>query len=45
VLDNLDDRLVRPAGLPHYVPYYSVNEEGRWVHVGERAVVVTAADR
>jgi predicted transglutaminase-like cysteine proteinase len=45
VLDNLGDGLVQPAALPHYVLYYSVNEVGRWVHVGERAVVVTAADR
>ena len=45
VLDNLADDLVQPAGLPHYVPYYSVNETGRWVHVRDRAVIVTAADR
>lgn len=45
VLDNLADDLVRPGDRPHYVPYYSVNEDDRWVHVGERSVVVSAANR
>lgn len=45
VLDNLLDDLAPPAALPHYVPYYSVNEEDRWVHVSEQAVVVSSATR
>jgi predicted transglutaminase-like cysteine proteinase len=33
VLDNLHNRVVEHAALPHYQPYYSINEHG-WFHHG-----------
>jgi predicted transglutaminase-like cysteine proteinase len=33
VLDNLSETIQRQRDLPHYVPYYSVNETTRWAHV------------
>ena len=42
VLDNLSDKVLRQRDLPHYVPYYSVNETTRWAHVPPAdAAVVT----
>ena len=32
VLDNLSDRALALGALPHYAPYYAVNEERRWLH-------------
>lgn len=42
VLDNLSDRVERPERLPHYIPYYSVNETARWTHTSPDAAVVTS---
>jgi predicted transglutaminase-like cysteine proteinase len=32
VLDNITNRLATPAELPHYAPYYAVNEEQQWLY-------------
>lgn len=32
VLDNVSDRLATPAELPHYAPYYAVNEKQQWLY-------------
>lgn len=45
VLDNLADAPLPQARLPHYVPYYSLNEVGRWVHAPLRQPAIAAADR
>lgn len=33
VLDNVEDTIRPDEELPHYLPYYSVNERARWVQV------------
>ncbi|HEX2524699.1 MAG TPA: transglutaminase-like cysteine peptidase [Geminicoccus sp.] len=33
VLDNLTNALLPQERTPHYVPYYSVNEDARWAHL------------
>lgn len=33
VLDNLDDAIRTEHELPHYRPYYAVNESAGWVHL------------
>jgi predicted transglutaminase-like cysteine proteinase len=49
VLDNLSDRILSPADIRHYRPYYSVNEEMRWLHLqpagSADAATPAAADR
>ncbi len=32
VLDNYDDKIRAIDALPHYAPYYAVNESQRWLH-------------
>ena len=32
ILDNLNDAVLPQESLPHYLPYYSVNERARWAH-------------
>ena len=32
ILDNLSDAVLPQESLPHYLPYYSVNERARWAH-------------
>jgi predicted transglutaminase-like cysteine proteinase len=32
VLDNITDRLATPDELPHYAPYYAINEEQQWLY-------------
>jgi predicted transglutaminase-like cysteine proteinase len=44
ILDNLADEPLPQARLPHYVPYYSLNEAGRWVHAPLRRPAIAAAD-
>lgn len=34
VLDNLTNAIMPQERTPQYVPYYSVNEEARWAHLG-----------
>lgn len=41
ILDNNSDGLFRDAKYSHYVPKYSVNQSGRWVHA--RATVTPAS--
>jgi predicted transglutaminase-like cysteine proteinase len=33
VLDNVTDAVLPQERIAHYAPYYSVNEQARWVHV------------
>lgn len=33
ILDNLSNRILAHHEVPHYNPYYSVNETTRWAHV------------
>jgi predicted transglutaminase-like cysteine proteinase len=33
ILDNLTDDVLPQERLPHYLPYYSVNETARWAHL------------
>jgi predicted transglutaminase-like cysteine proteinase len=33
VLDNVSSRVLPDARYGHYAPYYSVNEQARWIHV------------
>lgn len=33
ILDNVTDAVLAHGRIAHYSPYYSVNEEARWVHV------------
>jgi predicted transglutaminase-like cysteine proteinase len=33
ILDNLSDEVLPQERLPHYLPYYSVNETARWAHL------------
>jgi predicted transglutaminase-like cysteine proteinase len=42
VLDNLTNALLPQERTPHYVPYYSVNEESRWAHLGRDGKRVAA---
>ena len=37
VLDNLRSAVVPASSLPEYDPYYSINEEGWWLHRGPHA--------
>ena len=41
ILDNLSPAVIAQDRVDHYVPYYSVNEEARWVH-GPPATAVSA---
>lgn len=34
ILDNQLSRVVKDTSIPHYVPIYSINEEGWWRHRG-----------
>jgi predicted transglutaminase-like cysteine proteinase len=43
LLDNQIDTVVPAAGIHHYQPYYSINEDGWWLHVGPRARYASAA--
>lgn len=45
ILDNLSAAVSLQGALPHYVPYYSVNESERWAHTPLDAIVVSAARR
>ena len=45
ILDNLSRGVLRQADLPHYVPYYSINETTRWAHVAPSATVVAAGEQ
>ena len=42
ILDNLATGLGQGLELTAYVPYYSVNEEARWVYVPDAAVTVAS---
>ncbi len=43
ILDNLADEPEPQARFPHYAPYYSLNEDGRWAHAPPGGMGVTAA--
>lgn len=45
ILDNLSRLVVRQAEVPHYVPYYSINETTRWAHVSPAETLVASSDR
>ena len=42
ILDNLSRAVLPQAEVPHYVPYYSINETTRWAHVTPVETVVAA---
>jgi predicted transglutaminase-like cysteine proteinase len=44
VLDNQLGAVVPAASIRHYRPYYSINEEGWWLHTGPNARYASAAD-
>lgn len=44
VLDNVTNAVLRHDRLGHYVPYYSVNENARWAHVGSSATLTARID-
>lgn len=44
ILDNVTNAILRHDRLGHYVPYYSVNEEARWAHVGSNATLTARID-
>jgi predicted transglutaminase-like cysteine proteinase len=44
LLDNQIGAVVPADGVHHYQPYYSINEEGWWLHVGANARYASAAD-
>jgi predicted transglutaminase-like cysteine proteinase len=44
LLDNQIGAVVPADSLHHYQPYYSINEEGWWLHVGANARYAAAAD-
>lgn len=44
LLDNQIGAVVPAASVHHYQPYYSINEEGWWLHVGPNARYASAAD-
>jgi predicted transglutaminase-like cysteine proteinase len=44
LLDNQIGAVVSADSVHHYQPYYSINEEGWWLHVGVNARYASAAD-
>ncbi len=42
ILDNLSASVLTQDRVDHYVPYYSVNEEARWVHTPPEANLAAA---
>jgi predicted transglutaminase-like cysteine proteinase len=44
ILDNVTNAVLRHDRLGHYIPYYSVNEEARWAHVGNNSVLTARID-
>jgi len=44
LLDNQIGAVVPADSIHHYQPYYSINEEGWWLHVGGNARYASAAD-
>lgn len=42
ILDNLSASVLTQDSVGHYVPYYSVNEQARWVHTPPDAAVTAA---
>ncbi len=44
ILDNVTNAVLRHDRLGHYVPYYSVNEEARWAHLGQGTVLSARID-
>jgi predicted transglutaminase-like cysteine proteinase len=42
ILDNLSAPVLTQDRVGHYVPYYSVNEQARWVHTPPDAAVTAA---
>lgn len=44
VLDNQRRDIARADEIRHYQPYYSINEEGWWLHIGPRARYAAAAE-
>jgi len=44
LLDNQIGAVVTAGSVHHYQPYYSINEEGWWLHVGANARYASAAD-
>jgi len=44
LLDNRIGAVVPADSVHHYQPYYSINEEGWWLHVGPNARYASAAD-
>ena len=44
ILDNVTNAVLRHDRLGHYVPYYSVNEEARWAHLGTDSTFTARID-
>ncbi|HEX9489720.1 MAG TPA: transglutaminase-like cysteine peptidase [Stellaceae bacterium] len=44
LLDNQIGAVVTARSVHHYQPYYSINEEGWWLHIGPNARYASAAD-
>lgn len=44
LLDNQIGAVVPADSIHHYQPYYSINEDGWWLHVGPHARYASAAD-
>lgn len=44
LLDNQIGTVVPADSVHHYQPYYSINEDGWWLHVGPHARYASAAD-
>ncbi len=44
VLDNQSRDIARADDIRHYQPYYSINEQGWWLHVGPRARYAAASE-
>ncbi|MDF1585265.1 transglutaminase-like cysteine peptidase [Marinimicrococcus flavescens] len=45
ILDNLADRVLPQEQVSHYLPYYSVNAESRWMHAAPRRAAGPAGHR
>ena len=45
ILDNLTEAVLPDTRLSQYIPYYSVNEAGRWAHIATAPLMVSSAER
>ena len=45
ILDNLTEAVLPDTRLSQYIPYYSVNETGRWAHIATAPLMISSAER